>query len=150
MVLPGLSLIAIKQASATETTDKKVLQLLDYLATHPAAKVRYYASDMIINIHSDASCLTETLAQSRVAGQFFLGSIPVKGQHIVLNGSIFILYGIIKFVVASVQKLSLEPYFSTAKKAKSYTLPLKKWDTSNLRHQYIVIMSLLQELPIIL
>ena len=42
-VLPGLSSIASEQASATETTKKKVQQLLDYLTTHPAAKVRYYA-----------------------------------------------------------------------------------------------------------
>ena len=43
-VRPGLSLIASEQASATETTEKKVQQLLDYLATHPAAKVRYTTS----------------------------------------------------------------------------------------------------------
>ena len=76
MVLPGLSSIASEQASATETTEKKVQQLLDYLATHPAAKVRYYASKMILNIHSNASYLSETRARSRVAGQHFLGSIP--------------------------------------------------------------------------
>jgi hypothetical protein len=33
-------------------------QLLDYLATHPYAAIRYHASDMILHIHSDASYLS--------------------------------------------------------------------------------------------
>ena len=54
-VLPALSSIASEQASATEMTEKKAAQQLNYLATHSKAVVRYYASDMILNIHSDAS-----------------------------------------------------------------------------------------------
>jgi hypothetical protein len=33
---------------------KKCKQLLYYLATHPNATVQFYASNMILNIHSDA------------------------------------------------------------------------------------------------
>ena len=62
--LPGLSGIASEQSTATESTEQRVEQLLDYLATHPDAVVHYYASDMILNIHSDASYLSETRAQS--------------------------------------------------------------------------------------
>ena len=69
-VLPALSSIASEQASATKTTEKKAAQLLDYLATHSKAVVRYYASDMILNIHSDASYLSESRARSRIAGEF--------------------------------------------------------------------------------
>jgi hypothetical protein len=29
--------------------------MLDYLATHPDATIRYHASDMVLHIHSDAS-----------------------------------------------------------------------------------------------
>ena len=57
-VLPALSSIASEQASATEMTEKKAAQLLNYLATHSKAVVQYYASDMILNIHSDASYLS--------------------------------------------------------------------------------------------
>jgi hypothetical protein len=32
--------------------------MVDYLATHPDATIRYHASDMILNIHSDASYLS--------------------------------------------------------------------------------------------
>ena len=55
-VLPALSSIASEQASATEATELKAAQLLDYLDTHSKAVVRYYSSDMILNIHPDASC----------------------------------------------------------------------------------------------
>jgi hypothetical protein len=71
-VLPALSTVASDQASATENTEAHVQQLLDYLATHPHATVRYHKSDMILNIHSDASYLSETKAQSCVAGYFSL------------------------------------------------------------------------------
>ena len=40
-VLAALSSIASEQANATEDTEKRVFQLLDYLATHPYAKIRY-------------------------------------------------------------------------------------------------------------
>ena len=52
-------------------TEEKVKQLLDYLATLPDAKVRFYASGTILNVHSDASYLSEPGARSRVAGVYF-------------------------------------------------------------------------------
>ena len=47
--------IASEQATATEKTETRAVQLLDYLCPHPRAVVRYHASDMILNIHSDTS-----------------------------------------------------------------------------------------------
>ena len=55
----ALSSIAIKQALATEQTEQKTKQLLDYLAIEQIAKVCFYASNMILNIHSDTSYLSE-------------------------------------------------------------------------------------------
>jgi hypothetical protein len=55
--LMALSSIAIEQTKATERTMEQCTQLLDYLAYHSGAKVRFYASEMIMNIHSDASYL---------------------------------------------------------------------------------------------
>ena len=77
--LPGLSSIASEQAQATEQTKVKVQQLLDYLVTRPEAKVRYYRSNMVLNIHSDVLYLSEARARSRVAGYFYLGLNPVDG-----------------------------------------------------------------------
>ena len=88
-VLAALSSIASEQSEATEGTEKKVKQLLDYLTTRPSATVRYHASEMVLNIHSDASYLSETRARSRVAGYYFMGGVPKNGQLITLNGNIF-------------------------------------------------------------
>jgi hypothetical protein len=61
----ALSSIAIKQMKATEKTMGRCIQLLDYLATNEMAKIRFHASQMILNIHSDKSHLSETGARSR-------------------------------------------------------------------------------------
>ena len=81
--------------------ETRAAQLLDYLATHSKAVVRYYAFDMILNIHSDASYLSKPQARSRIAREFFMGSVPVNGKPVKLNGAGFIMCGILRFVVAS-------------------------------------------------
>ena len=63
-ILSALSAIASEQTKAIEAAEAKVDQLLDYVATKSNAKVRYHASDMILNIHSDASYFSETRARS--------------------------------------------------------------------------------------
>jgi hypothetical protein len=50
----ALNDIATEQTAATEKTKTAAGHLLDYLATHPDAKIRFQASDMILHIHSDA------------------------------------------------------------------------------------------------
>jgi hypothetical protein len=44
------SVIATEQTKATEKTQSAADQLLDYLATHRDAKIRYHASDMNFKI----------------------------------------------------------------------------------------------------
>jgi hypothetical protein len=56
-VLMHLNDITTEQTKATEKTQAAADQLLDYLATHPDATIRYHVSDMILHIHSDASYL---------------------------------------------------------------------------------------------
>jgi hypothetical protein len=51
MVLKALSFIAVEQMNATDKTIVRCTQLLDYLSHNANAKVRFYASDMILNIH---------------------------------------------------------------------------------------------------
>ncbi len=86
-VLMALSSIAVEQTKATEKTMSRCMQLLDYLARQSEAKVRFHASDMILNIHSDASYLSEAKARSRACGHFFLGWMPRNGEPIRLNGA---------------------------------------------------------------
>ncbi len=54
-VLIALSSITIKQTKETTSMMEKAKQLLDYLATNPNATIWYRVSDMIMNVHSDAS-----------------------------------------------------------------------------------------------
>ena len=68
-VLMALSSIAIEQSKGTTNTMEKAKQLLDYLATYPNATIRFRASDMIMNVHSNASYLSESDARSRACGQ---------------------------------------------------------------------------------
>ncbi len=50
---------------------------------------------MILNIHSNASYLSERHAGSRTGGVFFLGDLPEDGKPITLNGverNVFIIH----------------------------------------------------------
>ena len=100
--------------------------MLDYVTSHPDAKVRFYASDMILNVHSDASYLSKSRARSRIAGYFFMGSTPVDGTPIKMNGNIFVNCGTLKFIVASVAEAELGALFVNMKEAKIIRLILAK------------------------
>ena len=71
--LVGLNSIAMQQTSATNNTLKRTEDLLDYADAHPNAKIRYRASEMILQIHTDASYLSKPKAHSRATGHYFLG-----------------------------------------------------------------------------
>ena len=106
-VLMALSSIAVEQTRATEKTMNRCTHLLDYLAGHSDAKVRFHASDMILNIHSDASYLSEAKARSRACGHFFLGWMPQNSEPIRLNGAFHVSTTILRFVVASAAEAEL-------------------------------------------
>ncbi len=123
-ILMALSDIATQQASPTQNTKKQVDQFLDYMWTHPDAKIRYQASDMILNVHSNASYLSAPCARSRTGGSFFLGSLPADGEPIKLNGAIHITCTILKLVAASAAEAELGSLFLNAQEAKVLCLTL--------------------------
>jgi hypothetical protein len=110
-VLMALSSIAVEQTTATEKTMERCIQLLDYLASNSEAKVRYHASDMIMNIHSDVSYLSKTKARSRACGHFFMGWMPKNGEPIKLNSAFYVNTTILRFVVASAAEAELGALF---------------------------------------
>ena len=75
---PALGSLAAAQTKGTQATAQACAQLLDYAATHPNAKIRYYKSDMVLYVHSDASYLSEPNARSRAGGHFYLSQ---KREH---------------------------------------------------------------------
>ena len=90
------------------------------------AFVCFYASDMVLNCHPDASYLTETRGRSRAGGYFFLGSIPKDGCPIFLNGAILTNCTILKLVAASAAEIELGALFLNTMKVNSLRLTLHK------------------------
>jgi hypothetical protein len=81
-VLMPLNDIATEQTKATEKTQAVTNQMLYYLATHPDATIRYHASDMILHIQSDASCLSVSTTRSRLGGLFSWAKNPPSKTHL--------------------------------------------------------------------
>eukprot|EP00957_Ditylum_brightwellii_P147475 11229471-Ditylum_brightwellii.AAC.1 len=69
---------------------------------------------MVLNIHLDASYLSESNARSTAGGHFFLGSVPKPDQPIILNSAIHTLCKIMKHVAASAAKAKLGRVFLNA------------------------------------
>ena len=124
--LMSLSTIATEQAKATGRTIETMEQLLDYMASNPDATMRFRASDMILNIHSDASYLSVSKGRSRASGHFFLGWMPKDGEAIKLNGSIFTLCAILKFVAASAAEAELGALFMCIQEGRIIRLILEE------------------------
>ena len=74
--------------------------LLDYCATYPNTKIRYYTSDMLLHVDSNAAYLIVEWAKSRIAGHYFLSS-----KDLTHNGPLHILCRLLKSVVASTAKV---------------------------------------------
>ena len=71
-MLVALSAIASEQASPTRATMKKVDQFLDCATSQEQAVLAYEASDMVLEVRSDSSYLSESKARSRAGGNFFM------------------------------------------------------------------------------
>jgi hypothetical protein len=87
IVLIPLNDIATEQTKVTEKNQAATNQMLDYLATHPDTTIRYHASDMILNIHSNASYLSVSNTRSRLRGLFFLGNKFPSKKHLTYQSS---------------------------------------------------------------
>jgi hypothetical protein len=107
-----LNSIATEQTTATEKTKTAAGQFLDYLATHPDAKIRFHASDMILHIHSDAFYLSVSNARIRLGELFYLGYNPPNENK--LNGSILNVASVINNVVASTAESEAGACFQNA------------------------------------
>jgi hypothetical protein len=99
--LVSLGTIGSAMSKGTKRTNNAVTHFLDYVATHPEATVRFYKSDMVLRIESDASYLSEPNAKSRVGGYFYLDGEedPPPGKR--PNGAVHVECGILKNVMSS-------------------------------------------------
>jgi hypothetical protein len=111
----ALSSNASEQTRGTANTIAKAKQLLDYLAMHPDATIRFQASDMILNVNSNAPYFSESNAHSCACGHFFMGWSPKDRKPIKLNGELFTLCTILRIVMASAAKAELGALFLNCK-----------------------------------
>jgi hypothetical protein len=116
MLLVPLSVLASKLSTATTTTIKDVSHLLDYCSTHPESTIRYFASDMQLKIHSDASFLSEPKSKSRIGGYFYLGNNTNSRLKTLSNGPMLCHTTVLKHVVSSVAEAEFGALFVNAKK----------------------------------
>ena len=105
---------------------KNMEWMLDYSATHPDARMRFYASNMILNIHLDALYMSERGARSRAACHFFLGLPPHDGEPIRLNGAFFTLCAIMNFVAVTAAEAELGALFLNISKGRIFRLILEE------------------------
>jgi hypothetical protein len=110
---------------------KKCKHLLDYLTSHPDASVHFHASNMILNIHSNASYLSKLNAHSHACKHIFMGWKPNPTKPIKLNGAFFTLCAILRFVVLSAGKAKLGALFLNCKQATISNSSWKKWAIPN-------------------
>ena len=119
-LLTALSTIAARQSNGTQAVANACHQLLDYVATHPDAGIRYHACDMILAVHTDASYLSELDGKIRAAGHFYLTN---QNNEDFNNGAILTLSSIIKHVMSSASEAALAALYYGCKQAA--------WDIHN-------------------
>jgi hypothetical protein len=81
-MLVALSTLASAQAQGISANADAMHKLLDYRATHPDAEVRFHSSDIVLQVSSDASYLSEPEARNRTGGPFYLGNNDDRQQQI--------------------------------------------------------------------
>jgi hypothetical protein len=90
---------------------KKMEKLLRYVSTHRNMGIRYYASNMVLQLMSDASYLCRPRARS------VLGLHAYLGEPTAINGPITCASKMISCVVASVAEAELAGGFQVAQSA---------------------------------
>ena len=82
--------------------------LMDYCATYPSSTIRFFASDMILHVDSDAAYLVAPGAKSRIAGHYFLSNL-LGTLH---NPPFHVICKFIKHVVTSAAEAETAGTFS--------------------------------------
>jgi hypothetical protein len=122
-MLVALSTLASAQAQGTAATADAMHQLLDYCANRHDTEVRFHSSDMVLQVSSDASYVSEPAARSR-GGHFYLANNDGRQQQI--NGQTLCVSSIIKHVMSSTTEAEVGSIFSNAKEAAPLRVMLEE------------------------
>ena len=113
-ILLAVNEISTSQAKPTTYTKEEYQQLMDYVATHPNAYVRYYASNMVLWADSDAAYLVIANARSRISGYYQCNEHPTKGLNLITNRPVLVECKAIKRVVSSAAEAETAGVFYNA------------------------------------
>ena len=103
-MLPTLNSIFEQHAHTTKTNKADIPHLLDYAATNTNKVLKCIASDMVLRIESDVSCLSKPQSLSRTGGHYYVSSQPsnhTKAPHLPPpeNGPIHIKHRIMRHIM---------------------------------------------------
>ena len=124
LVAPGS--LSSAQSKGTQATMDPTVQPLNCAATHPDAVARFHKSNMILHIHSDASCLSETKARSRIGGFHFLDGKDEPNATPKTNGAVHAESRILRPVMASTAEAETAGLFHNAQEGAATRNTLAK------------------------
>jgi hypothetical protein len=110
-----LSSLASQQTKATQCTAHDANKFLNYCATHPDTTIHYYASDMVLNVHSNASYNSELQARSHAGSHFYMGNHWDK--HNTKQGAILATTTIMQSILSSASEAEISALYENTKKA---------------------------------
>jgi hypothetical protein len=114
LLVPSRTLVSQLSTAIVATIDV-ISHLLDNCSTDPESSIRYYASDMQLKIHSDASYLSEPKDKSRLGGYFYIGKKTKSSTKPLTNGPLLCRTTALKHVVSSVAEAEFGAVFVNAK-----------------------------------
>ena len=112
-MLMALIIIATEQTQGTQTTKEKAEHFLTYATMHPNATIKFYKSDMILKIHSDASYLLERKGRSCTGGHFYLGNRDETNDP--PNGPILSTTDILANIMSATSEAEAATFFTNMK-----------------------------------
>ena len=112
-MLHALNNIATATINGTEATLAATKNFLNYATSNPDAEIKYTASDMILQVHSDAAFDVASESQSRAGGYHFLGNKNLTK----FNATILVIAKIIQGVMASAAEAEVGSLFINAQEA---------------------------------
>ena len=123
-MLTALSIIATEQKQGTNTTKQKAEHFLSYATTHPNTTIKFYKSDMILEMHSDTSYLSKQQGRSRTRGHFYLGNRDDTTDP--PNGPILNTTGILANVMSAASEAEAATLFTNMKEGVIQCIALEE------------------------
>ena len=100
---------------------------MDYLHTYPNATIRYYTSDMILVLETDAAYLVLPKERSQIAGWYVLTSDPAKTKNVIKpNGPLHVMCMTPKNVLASAAEAETSGVFHGFQRAVPMRVTLEE------------------------